>query len=68
MDLAEEENGEYKMRELVRKHHQPSYILPQPWNEKDKEKGDKANGQVTMEPESLPRKVHLEGLDQDTDS
>lgn len=67
MDLAEEEDGEYKVRELVREHHQPAHILSQPWNKKDKEKGDKAHGQITMEHESLPGKVHLEGLDQDTD-
>lgn len=67
MDLAEEEDGEYQVRELVREHHQPSHILSQPGNEKHEEKGDKAHGQITMEPESLPRKIHLEGLDQDTD-
>ena len=68
MDLAEEEDGEYKVRELVREHHQPAHILFQPWNKKDKEKGDKAHGQITMEHESLPGKVHLEGLEQNSES
>ena len=68
MDLAEEEDGEYKVRELVREHHQPAHILPQPGNKKHEEKGDKAQGQISMEYEPLPGKVHLEGLEQNTES
>jgi len=67
MDLAEEEDGEYKMRELVREHHQPSHVLSQPGNEKHEEKGDKAQRQIPMKLKPPPGKVHPEGLDQDAD-
>jgi hypothetical protein len=67
MDLAEKDDCEYKMRELVREHHQPMHILPHPRNEKDKEKGNKAQGQITVELKPFPWKVHLEGLDQNAE-
>ena len=67
MDLAEEEDGEHQVRELVREHHQPPHVLSQPGNEKHQEKGDKAQRQIPMKLKPPPGKVHPEGLDQDAD-